>query len=281
MDTTRPWREQNRRSWNEATRVHNARKADQAAWLRAGHSTLFPEELALLGDVRGLRAAHLCCNSGQDTLGLVQLGAIATGVDISDEAVDFAARLSAEAGLPATFVRADVYDWLDEAEPASFDLVFFSYGALGWLPDLPRLLRGVARLLRPGGRLVVQEFHPIAWSIGPEGRFADAYFIEGPLQDAEGVHDYVGKSGEGLSPMGLVYGEGWSNPEPCVSFQWTVSDLVQATLDAGLTLTALREQPWANGCALVPGMTMDEARRWHLAPGLPALPLMLGLAARR
>jgi hypothetical protein len=45
--------EANRASWNEATRAHNAHKCDQAAFFRAGGSTLFPEELALLGDVRG------------------------------------------------------------------------------------------------------------------------------------------------------------------------------------------------------------------------------------
>ncbi|HMV68074.1 MAG TPA: class I SAM-dependent methyltransferase [Myxococcota bacterium] len=280
MDPTRAWREQNRRSWNAATAVHNARKGDQAAWLRAGHSTLFPEERALLGDLTGLRVAHLCCNSGQDTLGLAQLGADALGVDISDEAIRFATALSRDAGLPARFLRADVLDWLDD-DPGGWDVIFFSYGALGWLPDLARVLRGVASRLAPGGRLVVQEFHPIVWSIGPEGRFADAYFLDGPLHDPTGVSDYVGRSGDGLTPMGHVEGGAWENPEACVAFQWTVADLVQGVADAGLRVEILREQPWANGCSLVPGMTMDAERRWHLAEGLPKLPLMVGLVARR
>lgn len=92
-------------------------------------------------------------------MSLVARGAIATGVDISDEAIAFAKRLSADSGLPATFERADVYDWLESA-PGAFDRVFSSYGVLGWLSDLPRWARGIAQVLAPGGRFVLLEFHP-------------------------------------------------------------------------------------------------------------------------
>ncbi|BAZ23858.1 putative methyltransferase [Kalymmatonema gypsitolerans NIES-4073] len=89
--TTSPLRkdlhEENRLSWNEATKAHNSHKGDQAKFFRLGGSTLFPEEKELLGDIAGLSLVHLQCNAGQDTLSLVQLGAVATGVDISDEAI--------------------------------------------------------------------------------------------------------------------------------------------------------------------------------------------------
>ena len=47
--------EQNRRSWNAATPAHNSHKRDQAVFLREGGSTLFPEELELLGELGGRR----------------------------------------------------------------------------------------------------------------------------------------------------------------------------------------------------------------------------------
>src|SRR5881394_2546580 len=103
--------ERNRRSWNEATRAHNSHKHDQAGHLRAGGSTLFPEERELLGELSGRALVHLQCNSGQDTLSLARLGARVTGVDISDEAVTFAQRLSEDSGLAGKFERADIYDW--------------------------------------------------------------------------------------------------------------------------------------------------------------------------
>lgn len=280
MDETRAWREQNRRSWNHATPVHNARKADVAAWIAAGNSTLFPEEVALLGDLSGRRVAHVMCNAGEDTLGLVRLGADAVGVDISDTAIDAARALSSATGLPAAFVRDDVYDWL-EATVERFDDVFSSYGGIGWLPDLPRFFQGVARVLRPGGRFVLQDFHPLCWSIDAYGRAADDYFMDEPLLTPEGVSDYVGLSAEGLTPMGKVEGEKWRNPEPAVAFQWTLADQLTALARAGLVLDALTEQPWANGCRIHDDLIMDEQRRWHRRPGIAKLPLMFGVVAHK
>ena len=60
--------QQNRLSWNAATRAHNRHKADQAKFYREGGSKLYPEEAALLGDLTGKSVVHLQCNSGQDTL---------------------------------------------------------------------------------------------------------------------------------------------------------------------------------------------------------------------
>jgi len=91
--------------------IHNSHKASQAQYLREGGSTLFPEEVELLGDITGKNLVHLQCNCGQDSLSLVQLGAAVTGVDISDEAISFARQLSKESGLAAHFIRSDVYDW--------------------------------------------------------------------------------------------------------------------------------------------------------------------------
>src|SRR3954468_13117062 len=127
----RDFHEANRRAWNQATEAHNSHKADQAAFLRAGGSTLFPEEVGLLGDLTGRSLLHLQCNAGQDTLSLARLGATVTGVDISDTAVAFARQLAADAGIPATFERADIFDWLATTS-TSYDVIFVSYGALVW-----------------------------------------------------------------------------------------------------------------------------------------------------
>src|SRR5437762_3986221 len=128
----KPLHEENRLAWNVATPVHNSHKRDQAGFLRGGGSTLFPEEIELLGDIRGLSLVHLQCNAGQDTLSLAQLGAQVTGVDISDTAIEFARKLSEESGIPASFHRMDVYDWLEEAVRSGqqFDVAFSSYGCI-------------------------------------------------------------------------------------------------------------------------------------------------------
>ena len=152
--------ETNRLAWNEGTKAHNSHKGDQAAFFRAGGDTLFEEEQQLLGDVAGRTLLHLQCNCGQDTLSIAKkLGAVATGVDISDEAIAFARRLSEQSGIPATFLREDIYDFF-AANQQRYDVVFSSYGVLCWLSDLNEWGRGIASCLRAGGRFVLVDFHP-------------------------------------------------------------------------------------------------------------------------
>ena len=90
MTIRRDLHEDNRRSWNAATPVHNQHKQDQAGFLRAGNELLFAEDYELLGPLTGKALLHLQCNSGQDSLCLARHGARVTGVDISDEAIEFA-----------------------------------------------------------------------------------------------------------------------------------------------------------------------------------------------
>src|SRR6478735_208093 len=194
--------EMNRRSWNAVTIAHNSHKKDQAAFFRKSGSTLFPDEIELLGELSDKHLLHLQCNCGQDTLSLAHLGAKVTGVDISDDAIAFARQLSADSGIPATFERADLFAWLASAEPEQFDLVFSSYGVLGWLSNLSQWARGIARALRPSGRFVLLEFHPtmtmlkVDWTPG----FSSMGGVEEPFE--EGIGDYVGYSGDAMTPSG-------------------------------------------------------------------------------
>jgi len=275
-DQRRAFHEQNRRSWNAVTPAHNSHKDDQARFLKEGGSTLFPDEVELLGDVAGADLLHLQCNCGQDTLSLAQLGANVTGVDIADAPIAFARDLSAVSGIPATFHRTDVLDWLEQTD-ARYDVAYATYGTIGWLCDLDRWARGVRRALRGGGRLVLLEFHPLVWSYGAGGALAEPYFLDGAL-DEDGVRDYVG---EDLAPSGFLEGQrDFANPERSFGFQWTVAQILQAVVDAGLAIETVREYPYANGCQLFEGMTKLEGRRFAMPAGAPAMPLMFGLVAR-
>ncbi len=270
----------NRISWNAATEAHNSHKRDQAAFFRSGGSTLYPEEIELLGDLHGRSLLHLQCNAGQDTLSLARLGATVTGVDISDTAIDFARQLAKEAAIPATFVRADIYDWLETAE-TTYDMVFSSYGALIWLSDLRTWGQGVARVLKPGGRVVLMEFHPVLVAFDEGWRLAfDA--MGGRRNSFGGVGDYVALSGEVLAPSG--YQEGvvsFENPHPSHEFSWGVADIVTALLAAGLRLTTLREYPYSNGFKPFSDLRELPGGRFAMPEGMPQIPMMLGVVAEK
>lgn len=277
--------EENRLSWNEATKAHNSHKGDQAKFFREGGSTLFQEEMELLGDITGLSLLHLQCNAGQDTLSLAKLGAIVTGVDISDEAIAFAQRLSEESGIPATFHRADVYDWLEEASQGNerFDIVFCSYGALCWLSDVKIWANGIASVLKSGGRFVMVEFHPITLIFDWDWTHKFSYFSEGkPLTWKDGIGDYVANSDEALTPWGYEKGiENFRNPYRTHEFTWGIGEVVTAVLEAGLILEVLKEYPYTNGCKIFERMRETSGRRLVPPEDVPNLPLMYAIAARK
>ncbi len=277
--------EENRLSWNEATKAHNSHKGDQAKFFREGGSTLFSEEKELLGDIAGLSLVHLQCNAGQDTLSLVQLGAVATGVDISDEAIAFAEKLSEESGIPASFYRADVFDWLQETakQGKQFDIAFSSYGAVCWISNLNIWAKGIADVLKSGGRFVVVDFHPVAMMFDTDYSHKFSYFSEGKhLTWEDGISDYVAESGTSLAPWGYEAGiENFRNPHRSHEFQWGIGDIVTALLQAGLTLEVLKEYPYANGCKLFERMRETPERRMFPPEDVPNLPLMYGIVARK
>jgi len=265
-----------RASWNVATRAHNAHKRDQAAWLKQRDATtLFPEELELLGPLSGVHLLHTLCNSGQDTLSLAKHGAVVTGVDMSDEAIAFARALARDTAIPATFIESEMLAYFDSAPANAFDVCFGSYGCLTWIDDIARFFRGCARVLKPGGRVVYLEFHPLAWSLHGDPYKAPGHDFASP------VNDYVGASMGALSPSGHIDaldGGEYVNPHNAHSAQHTIEDLVNAIIDAGFTLTRLREWDYSNGCSLHPNMKLIDGNRWVHEPSWP---LMLGLAARR
>ncbi len=275
--------EANRLSWNAATRAHNSHKADQAAFFRNGGSTLYPEELQLLGHLDGLRLLHLQCNAGQDSLSLARLGARVTGVDIADSAIDFARQLSRDSGIAADFQRDDILRWLPVAATRGerFERVFASYGTLVWLSDLKRWADGIAQVLVPGGRFVLVEFHPFALYFDPHWQPAYDYFSREPIAES-GVSDYVAESGASLAPSGYRAGvENFSNPHPSYEFQWGLADVIGALLGACLQLERLEEYPYANGWTGFDGMRDGGGGRMLPPADRPRLPLMYGLSARK
>ena len=282
--------EENRLSWNAANVAHNSHKVDQASFFRRGGCKLYPEERELLGDVRNASIVHLQCNCGQDTLSIANLGARhVTGVDISDTAIDFARQLASDSGITTTtFIRSDIYDWLAGAGRSAgagaddkFDIAFSSYGALCWLSDLGTWARGVAGVLKRGGKLVLVDYHPVSQIFDEQLQRKYPYFAEGNVQTwPNGVSDYVAETG--TSPYGafLPGVENFKNPHPVHEFQWAIGEIVTAILAAGLTLTTFSEFPYANGHSPFNGMRQIGNDRWFLPPDAPNIPLMYALSAR-
>lgn len=152
----------NRESWNNRVEAHlKSRFYDLESFVK-GKSSLNSIELDLLGDIRGKSILHLQCHFGQDTISLFRLGAEVTGVDLSDKAIDSARQLTRDTNSDANFICCDIYDLPDHLD-RQFDIVFTSYGTIGWLPDLDKWAKVISRYLKQNGKLVFVEFHPVVW----------------------------------------------------------------------------------------------------------------------
>ncbi len=162
MNSEKNYIEINRESWNKRTEAHlKSAFYDLEGFIR-GRSSLNGIELNLLGDIKGKRILHLQCHFGQDTISLSRLGAEVTGVDFSDKAIESAKKIADQTGSSAKFICCDIYDLpvhLDE----KFDIVFTSYGTIGWLPDMDKWAKIVSNYLKPNGTFVFVEFHPVVW----------------------------------------------------------------------------------------------------------------------
>lgn len=154
--------ETNKKAWNAKTPFHVDSVFYNHSEFLNGKNSLNAIELNILGDVTGKKMLHLQCHFGQDTLSLARLGADVTGVDFSDVAIDMAKKTTLELKLNAKFICCNLYD-LPEFLNEEFDIVYTSYGTISWLPDLDRWAQIVCRFLKPGGRFVFVEFHPVVW----------------------------------------------------------------------------------------------------------------------
>ena len=129
-------------------------------------------------------------------------------------------------------MHSDVYDAPNALDGRDFDVLYTGLGAIYWLPDIPRLARVVASLIRPGGFLYLSEFHPFSYDFGDEDlTVVDDYF--------QGEEPYV-----------------WDEPGTYADFEaetvhnrtyeWNhaLGHVVSAVIEAGLILEFLHEHDY-------------------------------------
>lgn len=175
----------NRQTWNKKTEVHMTSEFYDVPGFLEGKSTLNTIELELLGDLKDKKILHLQCHFGQDTLSLARLGAQVTGVDLSDKAIESARAFAEKLNIDATFVCCDIYDAPNHIDE-KFDLVFTSYGTIGWLPDLKQWADVISHFLKPDGEFVMADFHPVVWMYDNDFKEVFySYFNVEPIYETE------------------------------------------------------------------------------------------------
>lgn len=227
MNTNEDYFKTNKATWNNKVKVHAQSDMYNLEAFKNGKSSLMPYELQALGDVKGKSLLHLQCHFGQDTLSWSRMGAKCTGVDLSDEGVELAQNLNEELQLDAKFVCCNVLETSDFIKD-TFDIVFTSYGVIGWLPDLKPWGKVIAERLKKGGTFYLVEFHPIVWMFD---YLEEPVMKYGYMQDNVIYEEYEGTYANTDSKM-VSKEYGWNHG---------LGEVINALTEAGLHIEYLNE----------------------------------------
>ncbi len=261
-------------NWNDRAAIHYK---DEAGGYRVkefleGADNLHDIEDREIGDVSGKRIAHLQCHFGIDTLCLARRGASCVGLDFSPVAIAAARELQTQTGLDAKFVEGNVYDARALIE-GEFDMVYVTWGAIYWLPDIARWARVVASLLKPGGTLYLLEGHPSLMThddMSPELKLRyDWRTPEAQPLVFDETTTYTGDT----APIANTVTHGWNHP---------LSDIITGVIRSGMRLDWLNEHEelaWE----FSPIMQVKEGKRrmWVLPEGFPKVPLAFSIKATK
>ena len=216
----------NRHSWNNRTEAHIKSEFYGMEQFLQGKTSLQNIELNLLGNVEGKAVLHLQCHFGQDSISLSRMGAQVTGVDLSDKAIARAKSIARETQANVEFICCDLY-----ALPANlnkqFDVVFTSYGTIGWLPNLDKWAAVISKFLKPGGQFVFVEFHPVVWMFDDDfEKIGYRYFNSGAIVETENG----------------TYADRSANIEQqSVTWNHSISEVLNSLIKNGLEINAFDE----------------------------------------
>jgi SAM-dependent methyltransferase len=180
-------------------------------------------------DLHGRDVIHIQCHIGFDTIAFARHGARVTGVDFSHAALAKAADLAERCGVEINWVQADAAA-LPDSLHGRFDLAYATIGAICWIEDIGAWMRSAAETLRPGGRLVLVEIHPVYQMVEAADeplRLDFSYAFDGP--------HHFDEPGSYADPDAPVQATGE------VVYAHSLGEVINAAIAAGLRIDALHE----------------------------------------
>lgn len=255
----------NKETWNKKTAIHVASDFYNNEAFLDGKSSLNSFEIDLLGNVSQKKILHLQCHFGQDTLSLARLGAKVTGIDFSDQAIEKAKEYSKQLNIDANFICCNVYDTPDYLEER-FDIVFTSYGTIGWLPDMDKWATVVSHFLKRGGKFVFVEFHPVVWMY--DNDFKEVvynYFKSEPIIEEE---------------MGTYADKDASLHQKTITWNHSLSEVVNALIKKDLHIDSFNEYDYSPYNCLN-GMEEFEPGKFRIQTFENKIPMVYSILATK
>lgn len=256
MKPTSPFHSTNKDRWEAAAKRWRQAADNRGLWRRCPMEpglVLSDMELHYLADIAGKRVCVLGSGDNQVVFALAGLGALVTSVDIAENQLRVAQARSLELGLSIEFVQADVTD-LSALASGSFDVVYTGGHVALWVADLLKYYTEAARIIAPGGLLMISEYHPFRriWNESQTTLSVKSRYLDrGPFE-----YDYTDN---------VLSRE--AGPLKSYEYHWTVADYLNSVISAGCRILFTDEFG-------------EEVGEWEGAP-LAGLPEFLLIVARK
>jgi SAM-dependent methyltransferase len=263
MEDHNQYFEANKNLWNQRTSVHKDSEFYNLAAFKAGENVLTPIELNEVSDVKGKSLLHLQCHFGMDTLNFSRMGAKCTGVDLSDGAIKLAQEINDELKLDAKFVCCNVLD-TSEYIKEQFDIVFTSYGTIGWLPDLKPWAKMIAERMKPDGFFYIAEFHPVMWMFDDDFTHIKYAYENQEVIVTENEGTYTDRNAD--------------IKEKEYSWNHSISEVLNALVAAGLKIEFFNEHMYSP-YPCFRNTVETEKDKWHIKGMEGKLPMVYSLKA--
>ncbi|WP_420799333.1 class I SAM-dependent methyltransferase [Ktedonospora formicarum] len=228
----------NAQAWNQET--YNAWLArfgtpeEAASRLHKNPRARLGSHVPHLPELQGRKIINLLGSHGAKAIALALLGANATVVDISSENAAYALDVARAAGVDLRYIVSDVLSLPESELDASYDLVLLELGVLHYFVDLEPLMSTITRLLRPGGLLLLQDFHPISTKLitsrGARHKVSGNYFDKSIITQTVATSKHLNPAYQEHTPV--VYQR-----------QWTLGEIITAIATSGLIIASLTEEP--------------------------------------
>ena len=202
------------------------------------------------GGVSDKQIANLMGSNGIKAVALALLGAQVTLFDLSPANAGYAEELARAAGVEIRVVVGDVLQLPEVHLQGNYDLVFAELGIVHYFTDLGPFMAVVGKLLSPGGRFVLRDFHPVSTKLisfrGTTAKIrkykVTGNYFDQTLEERDASYTKHLPSGD----SGAVPKVWWR--------KWTLGEVVTAVANSGLFIRVLEEEPNLSSEVFDPGI---------------------------
>ena len=231
---------QNKKAWEynayDFWVAHSGSPAESARKARENPVGMLRKYAAYFDAYEGIRVANICGSCGKKAIPLAILGADVTVFDISRENQRYALEVAESAQVRIDYQVGDVLEIDMDQYGHAFDVVFMEGGVLHYFHDIDQFMGIMRALLKDGGEMICSDFHPF-------NKIADFLNLE---QKTMSYFSQEIVEGE-MAHARFFEMEIREQMPKCSYRRYTVSEIINAVIGSGFTLTRFDEHPaWEN-----------------------------------